>query len=213
MNLTYDICRYIFYGGMAMSGLMLVTSVILFITLRIPHVIGDLTGANARKAIDSIRSQNEESGGKAYKPSAVNQARGKLTDKISRSGKLIRNPSTRIGGHETTKISTMKLHPEDRPADETMVLSAEPASETTLLQPQGGNETTVLQPQGTNETTVLQPQMAAGAYAAPQPEMYSGETMVLSASAAAPVMPTAEAAPVFSVDLDITFIHTYEVIG
>lgn len=199
--MTYELYRYIFYGAMALSALMLVISVVLFIKLRIPNVIGDLTGSNARKAIENIRSQNEGSGGKAYKPSAVNQARGKVTDKISRSGNLIRNPSTRIGGHETAKISTMKLSPVDRPAEETTVLAGA-ASETTVLQPvMAGNETTVLQPAMTAEDTMVL-----------QPEMYAGETTVLNAQPpAVPAMPVSE--PVFSIDLEITFVHTYEVIG
>ena len=152
--MTYEIYRYIFYGGMALSAAMLVTSIVLFIVLRIPNVIGDLTGANARKAIENIRSQNEESGAKNYKPSAVNQERGKVTEKMTKSGRLIKNNTGPIAGHKTAKISTMKLDPECLPADETTVLDQ--------------------------------------FYAAPAP--------------------VAEQPAVFSIDLEITYIHTIEVI-
>lgn len=207
---NYEIYRYVFFGGAALSALMLVVSIILFVVLRIPNVIGDLTGANARKAIENIRNQNEETGGKGYKPSAVNRERGKLTDKISKSGNLIRNPSTPIGGHETAKISTMKLTPQDRPADETTVLGGE---ETTLLQPQGAyNETTVLQPQmGYNETTVLQPQGGYNETTVLQPAMAPVAAPVYEPAPAAAAYQSAPVAA-FCVDLEITYIHTNEVI-
>ena len=73
--MTYDIYRYIFYGGAILAIIMFVVSAILFVYLRIPNVIGDLSGANARKAIERIRSQNETSGEKVYKPSVVNRER------------------------------------------------------------------------------------------------------------------------------------------
>lgn len=79
--MTYDIYRLIFIVGSIACAVMFVVSVILFITLKIPNVIGDLTGRNAKKAIENIRKQNEASGGKAYKASAVNLERGRLTDK------------------------------------------------------------------------------------------------------------------------------------
>jgi hypothetical protein len=118
---------------------MLVASVLIFFLLKIPHVLGDLTGRNARKAIESIRNQNELSGDKLYKTSQVNRERGKLTDKISPSGSLMRDPSGILGGAMATeKISTQELPPE---SNETTVLDV--ASETTVLSAEAG-ETTVL---------------------------------------------------------------------
>ena len=57
------------------AGVLLLMSVALFFLLDIRKVIGDVTGSTARKAINSIREQNEASGNKAYKPSPVNAAR------------------------------------------------------------------------------------------------------------------------------------------
>lgn len=145
--MSYEIYRYIFYGGAILAAVMLAVTVLLFFVYKIPTVIGDLTGANARKAIENIRNQNESSGDKLYKTSQVNRERGKLTDKISPSGSLMRDPSGILGGGAmaTEKISTQEL-PQ---VDETTVLES---NETTVL---SANETTVLDTSGAGETTVL----------------------------------------------------------
>ena len=143
--MTYDIYRYIFFGGAGLAGLCLIIAIILFFTLKIPSVIGDLTGVTARKAIENIRNQNENSGDKTYKSSAVNRERGKLTDKITPTGTLIKNPTDLMGGAmATTKIGTQQLAAE-----------AQQAYETSLLQENGSNETTVLNAESAGETTVL----------------------------------------------------------
>lgn len=183
--MTYEIYRYIFLGGAILAGIMLVVSVLVFFLLKIPNVIGDLTGANARKAIENIRNQNETSGNKTYRTSQVNQERGKITDKISQSGKLIKSPSHSLhGAMNTEKIGTQKLQ-NDAGANETTVLGAPIAS---------GNETTVLGTPMTsgNETTVL------------RHEPVGNETTVLSA-------PSFDSA--FVVEYEITYIHTDEVIA
>ena len=144
--MTYDIYRYIFFGGAGLAGLSLIIAVILFFVLKIPSVIGDLTGSTARKAIENIRNQNESSGDKTYKSSAVNRERGKLTDKITPTGTLIKNPTDLMGGAmATTKIGTQQLAAE-----------AQQAYETSLLEENGSNETTVLNTSGAGETTVLE---------------------------------------------------------
>lgn len=148
--MTYEIYRYIFMGGAILTGIMFVVSVLVFIFLKIPTVIGDLTGANARKAIENIRSHNESTGDKTYRTSQVNRERGKLTDKITPSGRLIQDPSLALhGAMGTEKIGTQQLDHQ------------EVASETTVLTGEltGGSETTVLtQNDHANETTVLNAQ-------------------------------------------------------
>ena len=130
------------------AGVLVLVAIALFFLLDIKKVIGDVTGATARKAINTIREQNEASGDKAYKPSPVNAARGKLTDKISPSGRL--QPQTAgIGGSPgTEKFDTTKLMP---PIEETTVLD-NAVSDTTVL----SEETTVLeQNANSGQTTVL----------------------------------------------------------
>ena len=131
----YDLDRYIFIGGAIACGVCLAVAIVLFFLLRIPKVISDLSGRTARKAIENIRLQNEQSGDKTYQSSAVNLERGKLTDKISPSGRLVRRDATPFGtGVITEKISTQQL-------DETELLS--PTEETSLLTSELG-ETEVL---------------------------------------------------------------------
>lgn len=132
---TFSLVSYI------IAGVLVLVAIALFFLLDIKKVIGDVTGATARKAINTIRKQNEASGNKAYKPSPVNAARGKLTDKISPSGRL--QPQTAgIGGSPgTEKFDTTKLMPS---AEATTVLNG------------GRGETTVLEQNATSgETTVL----------------------------------------------------------
>ena len=182
--MTYEIYRYIFIGGAALAGIMAVVSILVFFLTDIPRVIGDLSGANARKAIENIRNQNESTGEKTYRPSQVNRERGKITDKISPSGRLIKNPSNSLNGHGamgTEKLNTAKLS-QDNGANETTVLSAG-ASETTVLsgEPMGGGETTLLCAESTgNETSVL-------------------SSVVMG--------------PAFAIEYEITYIHTDEVIA
>lgn len=128
--MSYEVLRYIFIIAAILSGAALLATILLFIFLRIPKIIGDLSGATARKAIKQIREQNESSGDKKHKVSHFNRERGALTDKISPSGNLIRNSGQSMHvGVQTTKIATQELpvHPG--------------TAETSVL---GGSETTVL---------------------------------------------------------------------
>ena len=195
--MTYEMYRYVFLGAAAGCGLFFVISVVLFFTLKIPRVINDLSGRTAKKAIANIRMQNEQSGDKTYRSSPVNLERGKITDRISKSGSLIRREETPFGvGHVTEKIDDYQMS-----AGETSVL--ESANETTVLGAMNGttvlgamNGTTVLG--AANETTVL--------------NMGYGETSVLDAAmpmAAPAVTVTGEA---FTIEYEITYIHTSEII-
>lgn len=139
--MTYDIYRYMFIIAAILCGIMFVASVLIFILLKIPKVISDLSGATARKAIKTIREQNEASGDKGYKVSAFNEARGKLTDKISPSGNVIQQHQMHMQGINTTKIATQQL-PVDEASNQTTVL--EYHNETTVLDNVGAGATSVL---------------------------------------------------------------------
>lgn len=143
--MSYDVYRYIFYGAAILSIVMLFVAVFLFFFFRIPTVIGDLTGSNARKAIENIRNSNEQSGRTVHKTSTLNLERGKLTDKMTPSGRIAKSATftKEIAiSPGTQKISQDSLHVY---SEETVVLSSD---ETTVLQP---DETMVL----SEETTVL----------------------------------------------------------
>ena len=190
--MTYETFRYIFLGGAIACGIMVVISAVLFFTLQIPKVISDLSGRTARKAIENIRMHNEQSGDKSYKSSTVNRERGKITDKISGSGRLIKNEESPFGtGIITDKISTQKLL-EKEIGGETSLLE-QPADETSLLEQPADETSLLVQPAG--ETSLL--------------EQPIGETAVLST---APVQAAHTFDQVFAVEYEITFIHTSEVI-
>lgn len=201
--MTYEVYRYIFIGGAILAAIMFIISVILFFVLKIPSVIGDLTGTTRRKAIEDMRNQNEETGEKTYRSSPVNIQRGKLTDKISESGSLIKHPSGSIwGAMATEKISTQKLAQDE--VNETTVLGSNETTvlgsgnETTVL---GSNETTVLG--GFNETTVLNAGMNETSVLDSMPGM--SETTLLS--------PSMMATGIFEIEYEITYIHTEEIIA
>lgn len=158
--MSYEIYRYIFYGGAILAVILLIVSIILFFVLKIPKVIGDLSGATAKKAIENIRSQNENSGEKTYRSSIVNRERGKLTDKISASGRIQKYITAQTSAMHTEKITTGYT-------EETAVLP-EHSQETTILDT-SINETEVLSSftnetmglntvSQMNETTLLQPE-------------------------------------------------------
>lgn len=194
---TYEMYRYIFIGGLILAIVMAVTAILLFILFRIPKVIGDLSGSNARKAIENIRNSNEESGNKTYKSSYVNSQRGKLTDKISPSGRIQQKTTSdlKAGAMATSKIGQANSDF----VNETTVLEAE-VSETTVL-----GETT-------NETTVLGVTAAETTILSTTNYQY-GETMILDGgnNPDATVFATVEPA-VFQVVQSIMYIHTDEVI-
>ena len=212
--MTYETYRYIFLGGLIAAAIFLVISVVLFFLLNIPKVVSDLSGRTARKAIESIRKQNEQSGNKVFQSSAVNMQRGRLTDKISPSGRLISRGGNAFGvGSSTAKIATQNL----RTAAETDVLADSPetdvlytAAETDVLS--CAQETSVLF--NAPETAVLNVDYGETSLLAPE----MGSTQELGFAAPAPAM--ASPAPAieltnqpFTIEYEITFIHTNEVIA
>lgn len=209
--MTYDVYRYIFIGAAILCGIMFVVSVLLFILLKIPKVISDLTGATARKAIKSIREQNEASGDKAYKVSAFNEARGKLTDKISPSGNVVQQHREQMRGIDTTKIATQELSAEET-ANQTAVLDR--YNETSVLGNASAGETSVLDNTGAGETSVLSaPASETAVLSALEPvdetaDLAATETMGETAGLAAPPCDST-----FCIEYEITFVHTNEFIA
>ncbi len=130
--MTYEAYHTIFLWAGVLAIIFAVLSVVLFIVLKIPKVIGDLSGATARKAIADIRDQNIRTGDKRHKTSAVNLERGRITDRITESGNI-----QRVGENVNTGIMTQKI---DTPASVEM----QENSETTILPVQGYSETEVL---------------------------------------------------------------------
>ena len=196
---TLSLIAYIF------AGVLFLLAVALFFLLDVPKLYNDISGRTARKAIEKIRQQNESSGNKAYKPSAVNAERGKLTDRITKSGRL--QPKTESPIHVsvgTEKFETSMLAPQ---SNETSVLS-ETSNETTVLN-ESSNETTVLSEQisettllteASNETTLLTGALPTG----------DGQTasLISEAVTSAPEVADGE----FTVDVEMAFTGSAEII-
>lgn len=111
------------------AGVLLLVAAALFFLFNIPKVFGEVTGSTARKAIENIRQQNEQTGNKAYRPSPVNAERGKITDKITPSGNLEQK-----SGNSGVSVGTVKLQTAELTsgAQETAVLD-NASDETTVL--------------------------------------------------------------------------------
>ncbi len=129
--MTVELLQTLSLASYIAAGVFLLVGIALFFLLDVPKLYGDVSGRTARKAIENIRLHNESSGNKAYKPSAVNAERGKLTDKITQSGRL-ESQQTATGMHihvGTEKFSTAMLDPK---SNETTVL-VENVGETSVM--------------------------------------------------------------------------------
>lgn len=190
-----------------LAAVFLLVAIALFFLLDVRKLIGDISGANARKAIENIRQQNESSGDKAYKPSPVNMARGKLTDKISQSGRLQPRLSGMGGSPGTQKFATTDLMP---PAgNETMVLTGELSGATTVLTGELAGETTVLTSELAGVTTVLTSELANQTII---PSMASEVTVPHSQDDTKGASQSVENHGGFSIDVEMGFLGSSEVI-
>ena len=181
--MTVELLQTLSVVSFIAAGVFLLTGIALFFLLDVPKLYGDISGRSAKKAIEAIRRQNDETGAGGYKASTVNAVRGKITDKITHSGRL------------------------------NIVTSDLPVTVGTSKMPKA-NETTVLDSSGSKkgafapapETTVL----AGNAQAAP---VFGGnETALLTADA--PAAPTLQPVKVgvFTIDIELAFMGTNEII-
>ena len=75
-----------------LASVCLAFAIFAFITFKIPNVIGDLTGRNARRSIEQMRQENEKGGKKSHRPHPVASDRGTLTEQIKESKKFSKKP-------------------------------------------------------------------------------------------------------------------------
>lgn len=81
--MSVEVLQMLSLGAYIASGVFFCISVTLFFILRIPGVIGNLSGATARKAIEDIRQQSSNNEGRSYKSMRLKTDRERNTDKIS----------------------------------------------------------------------------------------------------------------------------------
>ena len=158
--MSYDIYRLIFIGAAIACGVMFLVSVILFIVFKIPNIIGNLTGHSAKKAIEDIKKQQNESyviNGEANE-SHLN-GKKKITEKIS-TARLDRAEETTVLGNGNSRVEeTTILGDGNSRVEETTILGNgnSRVNETTILEDGNSNveETIMLGYNGTEETTLL----------------------------------------------------------
>lgn len=111
--MTYETFRIVFMAGAVLAVLMLFLSVFLFLFLDIPMVIGDLTGANARKAIAQIQGRNKQKEDKVQiQPS---RAEEETTEELSPSG--YSDETMPLGGKDTSSSKDAVLDGLTAPLD------------------------------------------------------------------------------------------------
>lgn len=182
------------------AGVLLLVGIALFFLLDVPKLYGDISGRTAKKAIEAIRQQNEESGGKTLSSGPLTADKKKRTDKIGNANK--------------NNDGTQKLHTKDSSAKasettvlkkstgETTVLTGElPANETTLLTgASSANETALLtKPSSASETTLLTSPSYTNKISAPANSYTGFESNAVQA------MP-------YTVELEMSFTGSSEII-
>lgn len=76
-----------------LAAVSLAFAIFAFVFFKIPNVIGDLTGRNARKSIEQMRQENEKGGKKTHRPHPVAVDRGTLTEPIKENKKANKKQS------------------------------------------------------------------------------------------------------------------------
>ena len=99
MQNVYEIC---FYGGLVLAILLLIAAIVLFIVLKIPKVIGKLTGSAAKKAMKEMQDGTASPGSVAKKEQEkyYNMGSGKITAKEAVSTREDR----KANGNDSTEL-------------------------------------------------------------------------------------------------------------
>lgn len=95
--MTYEQYRLVFLSAAVLGMLLLAVAVLLFFVWDIRKVIGDLTGANAKKAVARIRQQNQPRG--RYAAPVVRERTG-ITERIR-----VVEETTVLNQEETTVLN------------------------------------------------------------------------------------------------------------
>ena len=112
---VYEIC---FYGGLILAILLFITTIVLFFVMKIPKVIGELTGSSAKKSIRERRNEKvlDNSISKKEQAKYYNQSTGKITvrdsvtetsskqAKASEAASLSKTSTEGFMGEEATEV-------------------------------------------------------------------------------------------------------------
>lgn len=170
MQNVYEIC---FYGGLVLAILLLIAAIVLFVVLKIPKVIGELSGSTAKKAMKEMQDGTAKPGSVAKKEQEkyYNMGSGKITAKETVSSKeerktygndsteLLDNKKKKEKKFEETDVLRPGINDYETPDDgATEVLGAYNADETTDILRDAASVgddgvTDVLRNDGDDETT------------------------------------------------------------
>ncbi len=160
MNNVYELC---FYGGLILAIIFFIISIILFIVLKIPKVIGELTGSAAKKGIKEKQQGKITDGGISKKKEQAkyyNQNSGKIKarDTVSQETRANnQDDTTESLGKEKTPTPKPVFTPQFDP-EETAVLGANPRLDDEIAKASGDESeapTDVLRDESEEATDVL----------------------------------------------------------
>ena len=121
--MTYEIYRYIFIGGLVLSVLMLILSVVLFFTMNVRKLIGEYNGTTKRKAIEKIRKRSSGevavTGGVTPKAKSSKPAAVKVQDDVDTNATDKIKPQDRYDNFEASETSTLSEYNNHHTADNT----------------------------------------------------------------------------------------------
>lgn len=92
--------------GFSLAGVALIIAIFMFTKMKIPSVIGDLSGKTVAREIKEMKELNSSKGDRSFRPSKVNIERGTLTETV-----VLSNDSTALNA-TTVLNSTEKLDKE-----------------------------------------------------------------------------------------------------
>ena len=158
MENIYEIC---FYGGLALAIIFLIVSVVLFIVLKIPKVIGELTGKSAKKGIKEMKDgvPGRDSISKREQAKYYNQGSGKITAREGVSAEKRKenrdNTTDLLKSKKPAQEDTEILGAEEKSYDpeETEVLSGKYDEESTDVLASGNDESTEVLTSGDDDST------------------------------------------------------------
>ena len=128
--MQYETYHYIFIGSAILAAILFLVSLFLFFYLRIPGIIGDLTGRNAQKGIADIEGRGRRNGKKKTQSyAAASQAAARKAQKQT--------------GMESDMGKTVML--EETEDGKTTILEETDAGKTAALEETDVDKTTVLQ--------------------------------------------------------------------
>ncbi len=107
--MTYEMCRFVFVAAGILCGVMLIVTILLFLILKVPGLIGYFTGAVERKAVENRHRQIKNSDGRTPVFSTAVSGNVELSGKIASSGYLTEETAELRVSDETMSEETSVL--------------------------------------------------------------------------------------------------------